>query len=365
MTEFLHPGVYLEELPSAVHPIEGVSTSTTGFVGEAADGPPDEAVRVTSLTEFERVFGGLQQGVELGYAVLQFFSNGGREAWVVGAGTEQGVPAALGSFDSIGPLGLLSLPGWTDPKTLAAALAWCDSRKTFLLVDSAGDDPQGARDVAAALRGAGSPNAAVYFPWLLIGDPNDGGKPRLTPPGGTVAGVIARTDIESGVFTAPAGERAQVLGVLGTGVDIDDAAAASLAEHGVNPIRSIPGKGMMIWGARTVSSQEDWKYIPVRRLTLFLEDSLSRGLQWAVFEPNEEPLWIRLCLTVTAFLSGLWRQGALHGEIPAEAYFVKCGRDVMAQADIDEGRVVALVGFAPTRPAEFVLLRVVVQQPSA
>jgi len=173
--------------------------------------------------------------------------------------------------------------------------------------------------------------------------------------------VIARVDTARGVWTAPAGVPAHLVGLLGLELAVDEAAARLLAEGGVNAIRAVPGSGPVVWAARTISSDERWKYVPVRRLALFIEESLYRGLQWAVFEPNEKPLWLQLRMSAKAFLTGLWRSGALQGAAPDEAFAVRCGPDVMSQADLDAGRAILVVGFAPMKPMEFVLLRVVVQ----
>lgn len=361
MPEWLAPGVYVEEIAFRAQPIAGVSTSTAGFMGRAAQGPLGEAVQVTSFVDFERAFGGLQANVELGYAVRQFFENGGVDAWVVRVADDREVTTALVAFDAVDSIGLLCVPGCVDRGTLQAALAYCDRRRSLLLVDPPAGDAQAALDLAATLRATGSSNAAVYFPPLMVADPLAGGAPRSSPPGGAVAGVIARTDTDRGVWKAPAGLEALVQGILGLEVPIDDPAAQSLAEAGVNAIRSIPGSGPVLWAARTISSDDLWKYVPVRRLTLFIEESLCRGLQWAVFEPNGEPLWLLLRASVTTFLTGLWRSGAFQGTATDEAIAVRCGRDVMSDADLAEGRVILLVGFAPLKPMDFVLLRVVLQ----
>lgn len=359
--EYLAPGVYIEETGFRAHPIEGVSTSTTGFIGGAAKGLLGEAVHVSSSADFERAFGGLTANLELGYAVRLFFENGGLDAWVVRVADDREVTGSLVAFDAVDSIGLLCVPGCVDAEVLQAALAYCDRRRSILLVDPPTRDSQAAEDLAATLRATRSSNAAVYFPRLIVADPLAGGKPRSSPPGGAVAGVVARTDTERGVWSAPAGVQARLQGVRGLEVAIDDAAARSLAEAGVNAIRSIPRSFPVLWSARTISSDEQWKYVPVRRLTLFIEQSLYRGLQWAVFEPNDEPLWLQIRMSVTTFLTGLWRSGALEGTAPDEVFVVRCGRDVMSQADLAEGRAILLVGFAPIKPMDFVLLRVVLQ----
>jgi phage tail sheath protein FI len=359
--EYLYPGVYIEETSFSGRPIDGVSTSTTGFIGTALQGPLAEAVRVTSFVDFQRSFGGLQANVELGYGVFQFFENGGQDAWVVRVNDQSEVQSALSAFDAVDSIGLLCIPGCVDMAALSAAAAYSDQRRIFFIVDPPSSDIQAVQDLAAALRATGTSNAAIYFPPISTADPLGGGAARVSSPSGSVAGMIARTDLQRGVWTAPAGVGAQLVGVLGVTADIDDATAQLLAAAGVNSIRSIPHSGIVVLAAHTTSGVEQWRYVQVRRLALYIESSLVSGLQWAVFEPNDQPLWIRMCSVVTAFLAGLWRQGAFQGSRADEAFMVECGRDVMTQADITEGRAVLLVGFAPTRPSEMVILRVIVE----
>ena len=364
VSEQLHPGVYVEEIPIGPHAIDGVTTSTAGFVGQAASGPLTEAVKLTSFSDFESVFGGLQPQGELGYAVRLFFDNGGRVAWVVRAKSQHHAPDPLAALDSTDALNLLCLPGWAEDEVLAAALAYCDRRRTFLVADPPSTDPRSATGVAERLRDTGSTNAAVYFPSVTVVDPVSGG-PRSCAPSGAVAGLIARTDVDRGVWHAPAGVGARLVGVTGVDAQVSEQDAESLAAAGVNTIRSVSNVGVVVWGSRTVAPDGDWKYVSVRRTALFIEESLSRGLQWAVFEPNDEPLWVQVRQSVAGFLMGLWRSGGLQGQTADEAFFVKCNRDVMTQNDLDNGRLVALVGFAAVKAAEFLLLRIVVQASQA
>jgi Bacteriophage tail sheath protein len=175
-----------------------------------------------------------------------------------------------------------------------------------------------AKGLAAALQATGTSNAAVYFPQISIADPTSPHAPRLSSPSGAVAGMVARTDANRGVWVAPAGMGAQLMGVLSLPLAIDQTAAASLAAVGVNSIRSVPQAGIVVWAAQTVSSQDQWKYVPVRRLTLFIERSLVSGLQWAIFEPNDDPLWAQLAIQVSSFVSTLWHQGAFSGKTQQE-----------------------------------------------
>ena len=197
--------------------------------------------------------------------------------------------------------------------------------------------------------------AAFYYPWVAVLDPVTNRR-KVVPPGGHVAGIYARTDTQQGVYKAPANE--VVRGALGLQHTVSTGDQAVLNPRGVNCIRSFRGRGIRVWGARTTSSDPSWKYVNVRRLFLYLEESIDEGTQWVVFEPNDEMLWARVRQTVTNFLTTAWRDGALMGTTPEEAFFVKCDRSTMTQDDIDNGRLVVQVGVAPVKPAEFVIFRI-------
>jgi hypothetical protein len=212
------------------------------------------------------------------------------------------------------------------------------------------------------LSGVESVNSAFYFPWLIAPDPVQGDRLRAFPPSGYVAGVYARTDATQGVWKAPAGTEAAVSGASGVKVSVTDGQSEALHQRGINCIRSFPDRGIVCWGARTLHGNEesnsDWKYVSVRRLFLFIEESIYRGTQWVIFEPNDEPLWAQLRFQIGDFLQRLFRQGAFQGDTPREAYFVKCDRETTTQEDIDRGIVNILVGVAPLKPAEFVIIRI-------
>jgi phage tail sheath protein FI len=197
--------------------------------------------------------------------------------------------------------------------------------------------------------------AAMYYPWITIAEPGTGGKVSI-PPGGSVLGIYARTDNDRGVFKAPANEI--VRGALSLEYNIDNASQEVLNPRSVNVIRQFPGRGIRIWGARTLSSQSEWKYVSVRRLFIFLEASIFEGTQWVVFEPNDERLWARVKDTVRLFLRSQFRLGALMGATEAEAFHIVCDRTTMTQDDILNGRLICQVGIAPVRPAEFVCFRI-------
>ena len=205
-------------------------------------------------------------------------------------------------------------------------------------------------------------NAALYFPRIQLADPLRENRLGTFAPGGAVAGVYARTDTARGVWKAPAGLDASLVGVAALTVSLTDGENGDLNPRAINALRTFPQFGRVVWGARTLRGADalasEWKYIPVRRTALFIEESLYRGTQWVVFEPNDEPLWSQIRLNVGAFLQTMFRQGAFQGRSPAEAYFVKCDSETTTQADINLGVVNIHVGFAPLRPAEFVVIQI-------
>ena len=237
---------------------------------------------------------------------------------------------------------------------VGAVISHCEKLKDrFAISDAA----QGTANVATLNPRSSNDSkyAAFYYPWIQVIDPETG-LHRLIPPGGHMAGIYARSDAERGVHKAPANQT--VRGATGLEFQITKREQDVLNPRGVNVIRSFPGRGIRIWGARTLSSDTLWKYINVRRLFIYLEESIHEGTQWVVFEPNNEKLWARVIATVTAFLTRAWRDGALMGAKPEEAFFVKCDRTTMTQVDIDNLRLICIIGGAPVKPAEFVIFRI-------
>jgi uncharacterized protein len=249
------------------------------------------------------------------------------------------------------------------PTTRDAALKYCKDRRAFFIVDppsSWNAVPQAAAGVDALnLR---DENAAIYFPRLNIANPLRDGQLTECAPCGMVAGVYARTDARRGVWKAPAGTEATMAGVRTLSVPMTDGENGVLNPLGVNCLRSFPVTGNVVWGARTLRGADnlasEWKYVPVRRTALFLEESLYRSLKWVVFEPNDEPVWSQIRLNVGSFMHTLFRKGAFQGSTPKDAYLVKCDAETTTQADIDRGVVNILVGFAPLKPAEFVFVKI-------
>jgi len=274
---------------------------------------------------------------------------------------------ALRDVDDVNLLSLPELAAYESTEdmvtVLSAAEALCEERRIFLLVDA----PASWVGVDSARAGIGafdpvrSNYAGLYFPQLRMADPLTG-RLRSFPPSGAIAGVIARTDSERGVWKAPAGTEARLAGVRSLTVQLTDRENGLLNPLGVNCLRTFPVVGSLVWGARTLEGADgldsEWKYVPVRRLALHVEESLYRGLRWVVFEPNNEPLWQQIRLDASSFLHTLFRQGAFKGGTPREAYFVKCDEETTTAADIAEGVVNVVVGIAPVKPAEFVVVKI-------
>jgi len=262
---------------------------------------------------------------------------------------------------------LLCLPPYTEegdvePSLIAPAAAYCEKRRAMLLVDPRSDwKTKEAAKTGVATLGT-SKNSAFFFPRLVEFDPLQDNRLEEFVPCGAVAGIFARTDTQRGVWKAPAGLDATLVGVPQLAVNLTDEENGELNPLGVNCLRVKPAAGPVVWGARTLQGNDilasEWKYVPVRRTALFIEESLYRGTQCVVFEPNDEPLWAQIRLNVGAFMQNLFRQGAFQGKTPREAYLVKCDKETTTQNDINLGIVNIVVGFAPLKPAEFVIIKI-------
>lgn len=271
--------------------------------------------------------------------------------------------SAMSALDTVRDVSLLAVPGIGSEAVADAGMNYGRNRPlsdVFYIADMAATDDVLAEAEAwrDAIAGANS-YGAVYFPWLRMLDPAGGPEPVLAPPSGYVAGIYARTDARRGVWTSPAGLEANVAGAVGLAAELTDVQQGNL---NVNPksvcvIRRFPASGIVVWGARSLSSDPQWRYISPRRMAIFLRVSIFNGIQWAVFQPNDEPLWAQLRLNLNAFMNTLFRQGAFQGATPSEAFFVKVDAETTTQADIDNGVVNILVGFAPLKPAEFIVVR--------
>jgi phage tail sheath protein FI len=368
MTEYHHPGVYIQEIETGPRPIEGVPTSTAAFLGETERGPLTPRL-ITSYSEYKRLFGGVFHPTKyMPHAINGFFDNGGKRAVVCRVeGNGAASPSVAGCEDA---LASLENPTGVDapavraislvyaPNAAAhvakAVVAHCEKMRHRFAVIDCEQGRSAAADLQPFASIAGSSYGAFYYPWIVTAEPGSGAR-TLTPPGGHVLGIYARSDIERGVFKAPSNE--VVRGALDVEFNVTEAMQDVLNPKGVNVIRRFAG-GIRVWGARTMASNAEWKYVHVRRLFIFLERSIDEGMQWAVFEPNGERLWARVTDTIRQFLRAQWRAGALQGQTEQDAFFVRCDRTTMTHDDIDNGRLICLVGVATIRPAEFVIFRI-------
>jgi phage tail sheath protein FI len=261
-------------------------------------------------------------------------------------------------LDRIDLFNLLCVPGVTDADTLSVLSVICERRRAMLLADPDKGKNQSNLGIPTVAR---RKNSALFFPWLRASDDLSEGRLTDFPPCGFMAGLFARTDATRGVWKAPAGTEATLAGVNSPQQHLTDKENGILNKKGVNCIRSFPVYGTIAWGARTLDGDDEigseWKYIPVRRTALFIEETLFRASKWAVFEPNDEPLWAQLRLNIGAFMNDLFRQGAFQGRSPRDAYFVKCDKETTTQNDVNKGIVNVVVGFAPLKPAEFVVIK--------
>ena len=383
-----------DEVIDGGRPIEGVATAVAAFIGLAEQGPFETPLSLTSFTEFRDTFGGHADHVTMSFAVRDFFANGGTDAVVVrlgGRGGDAPDGAVLTASDIVGPgleedgrglyaldrvdlFSLLVIPphtrdGGVDPEVVRAADAYCRSRRAILLLDGlprwavAGDVLAAYASGLDAVIGTSSADAALFYPRLRQPNPLRRRELGVFSALGAVAGVIARTDAQVGVWASPAGPHALLNRVSELDVDLSTREVSALTAAGVNCLRSVPGGGHVVWGARTMqggdASGSEWKYLSVRRTALFIEESLARGTRWVTFEPNTEETWTQVREHVDEFMHGLFREGAFPGSSrPSDGYFVKCGRDTMTEHDIESGVLTVTVGFAPIRPGEFVVVRV-------
>ena len=484
MPEYLSPGVYVEEVSSGIKPIEGVGTSTGGFIGIAQRGPVGQPRLITNWTQFTSTFGGFTATGYLAYAVYQFFNEGGTRCYVIrgakgdalkkaetpapatpttemaslivransegvwgndlsvvvadetplpgGGGARAsyfkvaivyksetvetfdnltmdeaqpdhvlkridskwvealdngnqrpvnatynlaggndgealatpdwaGATGFINAFDPVDDVNILAIPDAKgDPTVTQNAYTYCLNRKDcFFVADTPKSlDAQGVATFRQTTGNFNSSYAALYYPWISVSDPLTG-KPKLTPPSGAIVGTYSYTDVARGVHKAPAGIEVGYLNSA-TGVEsvITKGEHDTLNPIGVNVIRSFPGAGTVVWGARTLSADSEWKYVNVRRLFLFLEETIDKGTQWVVFEPNTPALWGKVKRNITAFLTNVWRDGALFGTTAAEAFFVKVDAENNPPEVVDAGRLIIEVGVAPVKPAEFVIIRI-------
>jgi phage tail sheath protein FI len=388
-----YPGVYIEEIKLDTQEITPAPTSICAFVGRTAkpSDTPNVPTTIGSFFDFQELFGAPTAQVPLGYSVQDFFLNGGTQAIIVSIAPSANPPTALSLTDYLGDeahhtgiyqldqvanFNLLCIPpdqldGDTAPSLYQTAAAYCAARRALLIVDppvawSAKLKAGQISEISPTDLGSFAANdatcAAVYFPRLLQQDPANPARTFIHAPSGAVAGIFAATDAAVGVWKAPAGVARPLQNILGLELTLTETQNGVLNPLGINCLRTFSAEGELLWGARTLAGSDaagsEYKYIPVRRLALFIEASLYQGLRWVVFEPNAEPLWAQLRLVIGTFLQGLFTQGAFAGTTSQSAYFVKCDSENNTQADIANGVVNITVGFAPLMPAEFIVIQI-------
>jgi len=379
-----------------------VGTSTAGFVGEAPDAGAHagEAVAINNWSQFVREF--VPEGARstpLSQAIYGYFLNGGSRCYVVNVGKSGAVAGSgrerqgLQLLEEVDEIAIVAIPGYTDAASYDAALSHCEKLKDRVAVL---DAPESVTAVDALLKvgtasarraggggaaagsgaaAAGEPAApapapagglrprmtdggygALYFPWITVRDPLSGDLVDV-PPSGHMAGIWARSDASRGVHKAPANE--VVRGALNVTYRLTREEQGELNQNGINCVRLFPREGIRVWGARTLADgSSEWRYLNVRRLFNMIEESIATSTRWIVFEPNDRTLWKSIRRDVSAFLTILWRDGALMGSTPEEAFFVKCDEETNPPESIDAGMVVTLIGIAPVKPAEFIVFRI-------
>jgi uncharacterized protein len=389
MPRYASPGVYVEEVSGGARPIGAVGTSTAGFVGAAPDptARPHEAVAVNSWSDFVRTFADTRspRSTPLARAVFGFFDNGGGRCYVANVADDAPLTGGTGRnrsglslLEAIEEVAVVAAPGRHDPVSYEDILIHCELMGDRVAVL---DPPMEFADVeqltrVGAVRAARPAKkaaettteegnrplrprqtdyGALYVPWLVVRDPLTG-EIVETPPSGHLAGVWARTDSLRGVHKAPANE--PVRGAVDLTYRITRVEQDLLNPAGVNCLRFFPAEGIRVWGARTLAAEaSEWRYLNVRRLFNMLKESIANGTRWIVFEPNDAELWRSIRRDINAFLTRVWRDGALYGRTPQEAFFVKCDAETNPPDVRDAGQVVTVIGVAPVKPAEFVVFK--------
>jgi hypothetical protein len=379
MPSYLSPGVFVEEQDTGTHPIEAVGTSTAGFVGTApTDYGKGDAIAVDNWTQFLKLFVGNKiKSTDLVTAVKGFFDNQGSRCYIANIGAGEPINAGLDALNLIDEIAIIAAPGRIDQQSYSALLDAAENMKDRVAIldgpptvddveqltragtVDAGDKPSSKQKPGMRPRISDGGYGAFYFPWLLVTDPLappdpvTGRVPLIpAPPSGHMAGLYAQTDSTRGVHKAPAN-----MAIRGIAPGLTK--VVSRAEHdvlnpaGVNVIRIFSREGVRVWGARTLApSASNWKYLNVRRLFAMIEESIGIATRWAIFEPNDRPLWNLLKRDIGNFLKVLQGQGAIVD------YFVKCDAETNPPELIDLGQVVVVIGVAPVKPAEFLIIRI-------
>jgi phage tail sheath protein FI len=381
MPTYLAPDIYIEEIAGGERPIEGVGTSTAGFLGIAPDPKAhvNEARAVNNWSEFLRLYTAEgSASTPLSHAVFGFFQNGGRRCYVVNIGRAEALAGGgqkrtgLDVLAEVDEVAIVAAPGFTDAAAYDAILSHCERLKDRVAVL---DAPETVTEIrllteVATPTGGGTGEAggyrprqsdggygACYFPWITVRDPLAPDRMVNVAPSGHIAGIWARSDAARGVHKAPANEI--VRGALDLTYRLTREEQEELNPAGVNCIRLFANEGIRIWGARTVAAgASEWRYLNVRRLFNMIEESIAQSTRWVVFEPNDMTLWKSIRRDITAFLTRLWRDGALMGQTREEAFFVKCDSETNPPDVISAGMVVTRIGIAPVKPAEFIVFRI-------
>jgi len=399
LSNYRYPGVYMEEVASGARAIQAVGTSTAAFVGQAPDATAhlDQAVPVGNWSQFVKEFVTSDGSVStpLSHAVAGFFQNGGTRCYILNiaagdaiGGVEKPKRTGLKLLEEIDDISMIAAPGYTDPASYEALLSHAENMGNCVAIldapwdvadtdqlmtvgtapvpvkkakgdgDAGAAPPPHAPPVGLRPRVTTNGYGAFYFPSLIVADPLSAkGELVTVSPSGFVAGIWARTDAERGVHKSPA--NTPVRGALNLTYRVTNQEQANLNSSGVNVIRFFPRQGTLVWGARTLADEaNDMRYLAVRRLIIMIKESIIRSTRWVVFEPNNITLWKSIRFELEQFLKLVWRDGALMGASPEEAFFVKCDAETNPPEVVDAGQVVTLIGVAPVKPAEFVIFRI-------
>lgn len=393
MPNYLSPGIYIEEVSTGTKPIGMVGTSTAAFIGvaPAKDKRVNQAFACNNWAEFCKNFvNDDSESTDLSHAVYSFFNNGGSRCYIVNIGTNGTIAgdvrerSGLCALEIIDEIAIVTAPGYSDSISHEALLSHCEkSEDRIAILDppasvnsidnlkelntvskkepdktKEGSSKKTGESVSQGLRPRNSDGGygAFYFPWFKSRDVLKANSIVNIPPSGAMAGIYARSDANRGVHKAPANE--PVRGALGLTYNVSRAEQGELNRKGVNVIRTFPD-GIRVWGARTLASEaSEWRYVPVRRTCNMIKESIQEGTRWTVFEPNDMMTWKSVERDIRAFLMRVWRDGALLGATPEQAFFVKCDAETNPSEVRDAGQLIAEIGIAPVKPAEFIIFRI-------
>ncbi len=372
MTTMTAPGVYTNIRSSGNKPMEAAGTSTAGFIGQSQKGAVNKAVFVASWAQYEKEFGSFADSEYLAHAVYGFFANGGGSCYVCNIGNKvdgetneeliakvmgedkgPGQRTGIQSFNDKEDISIVLAPGMVQPEIHGILLDHCEKLNDRFAILDCPESIEGGIDQMPRPRA--SANGAYYFPWVKAFDPSKKAN-VMQPPSGFLAGVFSRVDSERGVHKAPANEA--IRSVTGLKYNLTREEQALLNPRGINLIRDFGDSGIKVYGARTLSDDPEWRYLNVRRLFLNVKQTIQKGTEWAVFEPNNEQLWGNLRRNIAAYLKTLYNEGMLAGTTPEEAFYVVCDKSNNPQESIDLGIVRVDIGIAPVKPAEFINIQI-------